>query len=126
MKLPLELLDKVTAAAPFSSDEILDLRRRGASDSPVDLNGLEHVELRKEMIADTAVENLDDAFERYIGNNDLLPINYLRVGYLQSRSVGLIRYFDKNVGKEAAATGFLVGENLLLTNHHVFPVANLA
>ncbi|MBL8827544.1 MAG: DNA/RNA non-specific endonuclease [Planctomycetaceae bacterium] len=53
-----------------------------------------------------------------------MPINYLLLGYLQSRSVGLIRYYDKTIGKDAVATGFLISEHLLLTNYHVFPVGN--
>src|SRR4026207_2491391 len=122
MKLPLDLIENARNESPLASGEISRIRARIAREGPLALDGQEHVERRKRMIADVSVENVADAFERYIGNNDLLPINYLLLGYLQSRAVGLIRYFDRNAGKEAGATGFLVSESLLMTNHHVFPV----
>lgn len=126
MKLPLTLLESARAQSGLKGDDIRKIRARIAAGGPLELDGPERTERRKRMIADVAVENVADAFERYIGDNDLLPINYLVIGYLQSRSVGLIRYFDRKEGKEAVATGFLVSENLLLTNHHVFPVDSLA
>ena len=126
MKLPLELIDKASQEFPASRDDVRKARAHIRAESPMVLDGPAVVERRKRMIAAVAVENVADAFERYVGNNDLLPINYLLLGYLQSRSVGLIRYFDKREGKGAVATGFLVSENLLMTNHHVFPVADLA
>jgi len=125
MKLPLELIEKASVTGPAAGD-IQKIRARIAAEPPLALDGPEHVERRKRMIAAVAVENIADAFERYIGKNDLLPINYLLAGYLQSRSVGLIRYFDRREGKGAVATGFLVSENLVMTNHHVFPVQTLA
>jgi endonuclease G, mitochondrial len=123
MKLPIDLLEK--AENPDLA-EIRRIRMQIAAERPMALDGDEHVERRMRMIAAVAVENVADAFERYIGNNELLPINYLLTGYLQSRSVGLIRYFDRREGKGAVATGFLVSESLLMTNHHVFPVDTLA
>src|SRR6185503_4861608 len=106
--------------------EIERIKERNATETARTLDTAETRERRLNMIASVAVENVADAFERYIGENDLLPINYLLIGYLQSRSVGRIRYFDKTQGKPALATGFLVTEDLLMTNHHVFPVADLA
>jgi endonuclease G len=126
MKLPVDLIENARAEAPLKGDDIPRIRARIAAEGVLALDGQEHVERRKRMIASVAVENVADAFERYIGDNELLPINYLLLGYLQSRAVGLIRYFDRNQGKEAVATGFLVSESLLMTNHHVFPVGNLA
>jgi endonuclease G len=40
--------------------------------------------------------------------------------------VGRVRYFDKKVGKTATATGFMVSHELMMTNHHVLPVTDLA
>lgn len=125
MKLPLDLLEQARAYTPTAS-EIHKVRARIAAEGPLTLDGQAQVERRKRMIAAVAPENVADAFERYIGTSDLLPINYLLAGYLQSRSVGLIRYFDRREGKGAVATGFLVSENLVMTNHHVFPVQTLA
>src|SRR5262245_5809728 len=108
MRVPLELIEKAAREYAPSKEEIQKIRQEIASKDVIALDGQARVDRRKEMIADVAIENVDDAFERYIGNNDLLPINYLLLGYLQSKSVGLIRYFDKREGKEAVATGFLI------------------
>jgi endonuclease G, mitochondrial len=78
------------------------------------------------MIAAAAREPVDLAFERYIGTNDLLPINYLAIGSMQARAVGRIRYFDKREHKTAFATGFMVSPEIMMTNHHVFPVDDVA
>ena len=58
------------------------------------------------MIAATTVEPLDQALERYLGRNDLLPINYLIIGILQSRAVGRIRFMDQHVGQGSLGDGF--------------------
>ncbi|MGH1143110.1 trypsin-like serine peptidase [Bacillus pseudomycoides] len=60
-------------------------------------------------------------FEIVIGDNNLLPINFLKRGVEKSKSVALIK-FPNN----ASGTGFLVSKDLLLTNHHVFPEAQQA
>jgi endonuclease G len=126
MILPVELLSKAEAEYTKTPEEIHQIRARNARESATTLDGVEHSERRRAMLAVTAREDIADAFERYIGTNDLLPINYLLSGYLQSRAVGRVRYYDKNAGKTALATGFLVSSDLMLTNHHVFPVSDLA
>lgn len=126
MKLTLDLLKKAETEFNPSPEEIQKIRARIASEPANTLDTPEQKERRKAMIASVAAEPVADALERYIGNNDLLPINYLLIGYLQSRSVGRIRYFDKVEGRPATATGFLVSEDLVMTNHHVFPVADSA
>lgn len=126
MKLPVDLLLKAEAEYTKTPEEIRNIRARNTRESATLLDGLEHVALRQAMLAASARENVSDAFERYIGENDLLPINYLLSGHLQARSVGRVRYFDKQAGRTASATGFLISPELMLTNHHVFPVANLA
>lgn len=126
MRIPVELLARAEKEYQASPEKIQAIRERIASKSALELDGPEHVEMRRAMIAATALEDVGEAFERYIGTNDLLPINYLMSGYLQSRSVGRVRYFDKSLGRNAFATGFLVSNQLLLTNHHVLPVADSA
>ena len=120
MELTADLIE--TAEAEYGSErmEIRGVRERMAADSPLTPAELELIERRKRMIAATTVEPLDQAFERYLGRNDLLPINYLTIGILQSRSVGRIRFVDQHVGREVLATGFLISEDLMMTNHHVF------
>ena len=84
MKLPVDLIEKAAHEYRPSPRAIRDIRVRVAAESAVSLDGPEHVERRKRMIAAVAVEDIADAFERYIGNNDLLPINYLLLGHLQT------------------------------------------
>src|SRR5215510_13135815 len=112
MKLTVDLLKKAEALYNPPQEEIDRIRARHASEPATNLDSAEQKERRKNMIAAVAAENVADALERYIGNNDLLPINYLLMGYLQSRSVGRIRYFDKTEGKPATATGFMISEDL--------------
>lgn len=126
MKVPIDLIEKARAAWNVSDKTIQTIRKRISTASALALDGQEHVERRKQMIAAVAAEPVADAFERYIGENELLPINYLAIGLQQSRAVGCIRYFDKSEGKGAVATGFLISEELLVTNHHVFPVDDVA
>lgn len=126
MKLPIELLAKAVAAFPKRADEITALRQRNAAESARQLDGPEHFARRRAMIAATARESADLAFERYIGSNDLLPSNYLLLGYLHATSVGRIRYLDRTTRRTAYATGFMVTPELMITNHHVFPVSTAA
>jgi len=126
MKLPVELLEKAESEYPKTAAEVATIRARSAASSALVLDGLPHFELRRSMIAASARESVDLAFERYVGTNDLLPINYLLAGYTQSRSVVRIRYFDKGARRTAFATGFMVSPELMMTNHHVFPVADPA
>lgn len=126
MKMPTKLIEQ--AAAQFNPDveELRALRQRIATASAPELDDAATVERRRDMIAAVAPEAIVDAYERYIGENDLLPINYLTIGYGQSRAVGRIRFFDRGANKGAVATGFLISEDLVVTNHHVFPVADAA
>jgi endonuclease G, mitochondrial len=126
MRLPVELLAIAEQEYPQGATEITAIRSRNKDTQAITLDGRAHFELRRSMIVNSARENVDIAFERYIGTHDLLPINYLLMGYLQSKSVGRIRYFDKNLQKTAYATGFMISPELMMTNHHVFPVTNLS
>jgi len=126
MKLPVELLSQAEGEYPASPADIQKVRTRIAESTALELDGPEFVEDRRAVIAAASREELDIAFERYIGTNDLLPVNYLLGGVLRSRAVGRIRYHDKREGKTATATGFMVSPDLMLTNFHVFPAADLA
>ncbi|MBG6076889.1 DNA/RNA non-specific endonuclease [Polaromonas sp. CG_9.11] len=126
MKLPVELLSKAEADYPKTPAQVRSLQSRIVSRSALVLDGLDHLERRRAMIAASARESASLAFERYLGTNDLLPINYLLTGYAQSRAVGRIRYFDKKDRRTAYATGFMVSPELMMTNHHVFPVSDVA
>lgn len=125
MKLPISLLDKAAAEFPADPSEVKTFRDRIAKATAIELDGPHFVEARRTVIVAATREKPDMAFERYIGTNDLLSVNYLLTGLLQSRAVGRLCYHDRREGKTATATGFLISPDLLITNHHVFPAASL-
>ena len=67
---------------------------------------------------DTSAENLEKLMEN---KSTLLPISFLEVGLLRSKSVARVRLENGELG-----TGFLVKDNVLVTNNHVFPNAESA
>lgn len=56
--------------------------------------------------------------ERIIGNNNLMDISFFTKGLKLAKTVGRIVYARNNIIKPHG-TGFLVGQNLLMTNNHV-------
>ncbi|QIR36871.1 trypsin-like peptidase domain-containing protein [Tolypothrix sp. PCC 7910] len=68
-------------------------------------------------------ETTADVLEKIIGENTLRPIAFLQRGLEVARSVA---YIAVQSGYERwSGTGFLVSENLLLTNNHVLPSSDL-
>jgi endonuclease G, mitochondrial len=120
MELTADLMQNAEAEYSARRTQVRGIRERVAADEPLSAAEQDLTEKRKRMIAATSVEPVDLAFERYLGRNDLLPINYLTIGLLQSRAVGRIRFVDQHVGREVLATGFLISPDLMITNHHVF------
>jgi endonuclease G len=78
------------------------------------------LEARKDHLINNRSEPYDAALERIIGNNDLMPINYLQLGYAASKPICRIHVKNVNGGNEGFGTGFLISPNLLMTNNHVF------
>lgn len=74
---------------------------------------------RKEMLAAIKKEPVDFAFDRAIGKNDSVYSNFVELIHNAKQKVGrvAIKQGTKNIG---FATGFMVSENLMLTNWHVF------
>ncbi|TAK64644.1 DNA/RNA non-specific endonuclease [Methylobacter sp.] len=58
-------------------------------------------------------------FERFIGRNDLLPVNYLARGQLASAAVGRVDVPEDFGGSGSWGTGFLITPRLMITNNHV-------
>lgn len=89
-----------------------DLRSAGA---PAVIDSDERVENRK------AILNPNDgvAWERILGNSDLMAINFLEIGLRAARAVCRIQVRDLFGRVQGYGTGFMVSPNLLLTNHHV-------
>jgi len=74
---------------------------------------------RRNMLKAVSKEPLDFAFDRAIGKNDAVYSNFIELILDAKRKTG--RIVIKDGGKESGyATGFMVSENLLLTNWHVF------
>jgi endonuclease G len=65
-------------------------------------------------------------FERTIGLNDLVPVNYLERGLMAARTVCRIGISPPFGDSIEWGTGFLVTPRLLLTNNHVFRSADEA
>ena len=64
--------------------------------------------------------------ERYMGNNDLVRINYLERGMLAAKTVCRIYIADEFGAAGDWGTGFLVGPRLLMTNNHVLKSVDAA
>lgn len=93
-------------------ERLKELRRAGA---PAAIETQERLETRRELI------NPNDgvAWERILGNSDLMAINFLEIGLRAARAVCRIQVrnlFGQVVGY---GTGFMVSPTLLLTNNHV-------
>lgn len=58
-------------------------------------------------------------FERLMGRNDLLPINYLARGELAAAAVGRLDVPNEFGGSGNWGTGFLISPSLMITNNHV-------
>ncbi|KAB8330708.1 hypothetical protein SD80_029085 [Scytonema tolypothrichoides VB-61278] len=64
--------------------------------------------------------------ERFLGRNDLLPVNFLQKGTLAARAVCRIWVADLFGSNGGWGTGFLVSPRLLITNHHVIESVDAA
>jgi endonuclease G len=89
-----------------------ELRRSGA---PAAVESQERMENRRELI------NPNDgvAWERILGNSDLIAINFLEIGLRAAKAVCRIQVRDSFGRVQGYGTGFMVSPALLLTNHHV-------
>lgn len=68
-------------------------------------------------------ETTTDVLEKIIGENTLRPISFLQQGLRVARSVAYIGV--RTTQERWSGTGFLVSEDLLLTNNHVLHSSNL-
>lgn len=62
----------------------------------------------------------DILLERILDGNDLAPVAFLHLGVKASRAVGRLQSTLPDFRRQFG-TGFLVGPNVLMTNHHVLP-----
>jgi V8-like Glu-specific endopeptidase len=68
-------------------------------------------------------EKTSDVLEKIIGENTLRPIAFLQRGLDVARSVAYVGVRFGN--KRGSGTGFLVSEDVLITNNHVLPSSDL-
>jgi len=120
MQIPVNLLREIDRTAPLDELETNSFLKKAQTATAPELDPVEHILKRRTMLSMVAPEDVETAFERYLGTNDLLPLNYLQLGFLKSYAVGRIRFIDAVTLRPAVATGFLVSQDLIMTNHHVF------
>jgi endonuclease G len=110
----------VRADAPERVAARIDRLSRHLSDvRPVDPSAL----IAGEPAAVAAAEKI---LERVVGTPDFLGVHYLEAGAIAARAVGRINIRDHRGRVVGYGTGSLVTPQLLLTNHHVLPDAQVA
>ena len=70
MKLPIELLDRYARESKIDSKQIAQELRNIQDNKSTVLDDAKQFERRRKMIAEVSVEPFEDAFERYIGDNE--------------------------------------------------------
>ena len=105
------------AEASFTEESFIDVPPTATQDNILGTN--ENLIKRKEMLETITTEPVDFAFERAIGKNDSVYSNFVELIRNAKQKTGRIavKNGNRNIGY---ATGFMVAENLLLTNWHVF------
>ncbi len=90
-------------------------------DGPLDLTPEQKQQRYRQLLTETgSPERARMALERIINGNDLDSINYLSKGMAASRPVCRIQLCDTSGDLIGYGSGFLIGPELLMTNHHVF------
>jgi endonuclease G len=86
---------------------------------PIQSSAATSLAQRETLLRMTAPESFDQARERVINDNDILPLNFLSLGEKAARSVVRVIVPQPN-GQTFFGTGFMVSPRLMLTNYHVF------
>lgn len=66
-----------------------------------------------------------ETLERVIGGDDILGVEYLKIGLEKAKAICKVNIVNCN-GESGSGTGFLIGKNLLMTNCHVLPEKSCA
>jgi endonuclease G, mitochondrial len=118
---------RAQSRADAQDDDLKELRRRIRERDPTALDNPIERDQRRQFLESLYGEQRDAqlAYERIIGGNELQDSNYLARGDLVARTV--VRIGIRSGGRPLGwGTGFLIGDGVLLTNHHVLSQAELA
>lgn len=109
-------------------EDLKDLRRRVRERDPDVLDNPVEKQQRRQFLESLYGDQRDAelAYERIIGGNELQDSNYLARGDIVARTV--VRITIRNdAGRQLGwGSGFLIGNGVLLTNHHVLSQMELA
>lgn len=98
---------------------------KALGDGPLDMKPEQKQQRFRQLLIETgSPERASVALERIINGNDLDSINYLSKGIEASRPVCRIQLRDGSGSVIGFGSGFLIGPNVLMTNHHVFAQAS--
>jgi endonuclease G, mitochondrial len=103
----------------FSDDFVEELRSRRKSSTPATEVSSAEMGARLTHAANSGGGFTGRDFERILGRNDLMPINYLSRGLMAAAAVGRVDVPDELGGSGSFGTGFLISPRLMITNNHV-------
>ncbi len=102
----------------FGDDFVKELRSRRESSAPATEASSAEMGARLTHAANSGGGFTGRDFERILGRNDLLPINYLSRGSMAAAAVGRVDV-PNEFGGGSFGTGFLISPRLMITNNHV-------
>lgn len=117
--------DDIIAAATKRLDRRVEIPSMKPLRAPIELSAARLLRVRNYVDSARAPQDTA-AYERAIGTNDLLGVNYLWQGIKAARAVARILVAPVPRDPGGSATGFMVAPNLMMTNWHVFEDAETA
>lgn len=119
---------KAQARAAQLGPSLSELRVRAENTPPGDLNSAAAQRDRQQFLEARYGDDAqaERALERIVGGNELQPANFLLRGAMIARAVLRIVLNSASGQLLGYGSGFLVGDGVLLTNHHVLQDAGVA
>lgn len=119
---------RAQSRADSLGEDLKKLRQRVRNRDPAVLDNPIEREQRRQFLESLYGEQRDaqQAYERIIGGNELQDSNYLARGDIVARTVVRIAIRNSAGRQLGWGSGFLIGDGVLLTNHHVLPEEDLA
>jgi endonuclease G, mitochondrial len=120
MSLIVAQIDKAEQRLDFDlTAQIQLLQDRTPKDVVTPTEKLQRMQFLGQSLGDEKLAS--NTLERVLEGNELQPINYLERGAIAARAVARIRIRQPNGRSYGWGTGFLIGPQILITNHHVLP-----